>query len=1256
MPQKYVNVAAGLHTFKNELTSPDGAQVIANNVVIDRDNTIESRRGFNLYLPFGVLESRAKQLLQYKDRILAHYDDKLLFDTPNAGFDPFAGTYEETEAGLRIKGIEASGNFYFTTSDGIRKISARRGDQLSSQSGYITNAGAVRAINFTVDPDYSQNGFFQPNSHVAYRILWGYNDINENLILGYPSDAVVVNNVDLRESCVTRLKIYIPTEITTSSNSQNYFYQIYRSNQKTLDLGVDYEFKLVHEDFPTTGVGGELDLGYIDGFIELIPDDFRRGGVDLYTNQISGEGDGQANARPPLAKDICLFRDSVFFSNTKTSHFMNLSMISPDNFTPNQTKFYVASEDGVQTYTFRGVREESSVDFNLLADIDISTLDKKYFLLNAANNTRKYFVWFDNVGSNEVQKITFTPTPTDGNFSLNLFGTQTKDFDKNVTAAQIEEELNKIVDFVVVTGNSATGFYIEFNGELALQDVPLMSAISNLTDGTNSVTVTIVTDKVAQDETPANVEVVGRIPIRVDIKGTTTKVQLLTQINSVFLDIIDFEGTVVSNKFEIENTESGECDDISNSATSPLPGTVVIQKVVDGIGEDSPNYFLLSSDPSQGQRLEQTTRSMVRIINSNPNEFITAYYTSLENDIPGQLLFESKTPSDVPFYVAVNDDLGSSFNPSIPSVANFSATINTSEEELIITWTGHNLSVGSKVVLFNPQGATFVDEDINGVFEVIRVDGVNTIVVSFIPAAIDPNGTITAFKTTQVSNNEVKPNRIYFSKTGIPEAVPLLNFFDVGSKDSEIKRIVPLRDSLFVLKDEGIFRLSGSNAANFSVSLFDSSSPIIAADSVAVLNNQIYMLSTQGIVAVSDGGVDIISRNIEDLVITPTSNNYPDFSTQAFGIASESDRSYLIFLPTQIDDETATQAFRYNIFTKAWTRWTMAKTCGIVKKRDDKIYFGAADINYVEQERKNFLRSDFADRQYEKEILGVYNNNRIELSNVFDVSRFDAIYQEQFISIARFNRLLATLDSDTFLDSDYESTLLAEVGTDMATKLTQLIIKIEADDDSITRPPYTPYSGSNDITEIRDGFNTLVDELNVSDRVFLSSYVKYDTKVLYEGAINEVSVYTNSITLLTEIPFVAGNCIVFEFIDSFIEYSPEVLNDASLGKHFSECSLLFDQFNFTFGTMGFRTDVYAERIETLFVGEGSGDYGTQVYGEKIYGGLANDRPFRTYVPRNYQRCRYITLSFRHNLARESFKLIGYSVTYKGDTTQRFYKR
>ena len=196
--------AAGLFTQPNILNVPPGALTVASNVVIQRQNVIEPRRGFNLYgEPFGSATDRLKQLIYYKGRILRHFNSTLQYDTgtqDNAGievFNSFAGSYTEPQAGLRIKSVESNGNLYFTTNNGIQKISATAAGDFTTASGYITPAGGVQALDLQASIVQTQGetaGFLPNDSTVAYRVVWGIKDANQNLILGVPSQRAEVYN------------------------------------------------------------------------------------------------------------------------------------------------------------------------------------------------------------------------------------------------------------------------------------------------------------------------------------------------------------------------------------------------------------------------------------------------------------------------------------------------------------------------------------------------------------------------------------------------------------------------------------------------------------------------------------------------------------------------------------------------------------------------------------------------------------------------------------------------------------------------------------------------------------------------------------------------------------------------------------------------------------------------------------------------------------------------------------------------------
>ena len=305
--------------------------------------------------------------------------------------------------------------------------------------------------------------------------------------------------------------------------------------------------------------------------------------------------------------------------------------------------------------------------------------------------------------------------------------------------------------------------------------------------------------------------------------------------------------------------------------------------------------------------------------------------------------------------------------------------------------------------------------------------------------------TLPSSGTTIGSTNEISPNRVYYSKLQQPEAVPLVNYIDIGPRDREIKRIIALRDSLFVFKENGIYRISGESAP-FVVQEFDFSAQVLAPDSATVLNNQIYALSTQGVITVSDTGVSVISRPIENLILKIVRNEYA-YKTLSFGIGYETDRAYLLFLPTETTDIVATQCLRFNIFTNTWTRWDVSATCGIVNFADETLYIGAGDINYVEKERKTLSRLDQADRQYDLTVNanGVVGNT-VRVNSVSYVAINDVVVQEQYLTGSQFNRLLLKLDDDVGVtDNNYESTLAFQAGENIRSKLISLANKLDLD-------------------------------------------------------------------------------------------------------------------------------------------------------------------------------------------------------------------
>jgi hypothetical protein len=234
-------------------------------------------------------------------------------------------------------------------------------------------------------------------------------------------------------------------------------------------------------------------------------------------------------------------------------------------------------------------------------------------------------------------------------------------------------------------------------------------------------------------------------------------------------------------------------------------------------------------------------------------------------------------------------------------------------------------------------------------------------------------GSSTQTTTATTSSNTTQRNGLYYSKTNQPEAVPLLNYYLVGPANDDILRIAPLRDSLIIIKSGGVYRLTGETPSSFSIVPLDLTVFCKAVDSVAVLANQVFMLSNQGVVAISDTGVQAVSREIEPNLLPLLS--FSGINSYTYGCAYESERSYLLSVPSTSSDTAPNQTYVYNIFTRAWTRWSFGFTSAVVEPNGDKLYFTKSGYQGVYKERKDFSNDDYSDPEYSITISAISGSN-----------------------------------------------------------------------------------------------------------------------------------------------------------------------------------------------------------------------------------------------------------------------------------------
>lgn len=280
-----------------------------------------------------------------------------------------------------------------------------------------------------------------------------------------------------------------------------------------------------------------------------------------------------------------------------------------------------------------------------------------------------------------------------------------------------------------------------------------------------------------------------------------------------------------------------------------------------------------------------------------------------------------------------------------------------------------------------------------------------------------PVSPATSAKST--SSNQVQANYLFYSKNQQPEAVPLLNYLPVGASNSAILRVIALRDSAIIIKEEGVFRLTGETPQSFTIVPVDDTVFCLAADSVVKLANQVFMLSNQGVVSVSESGAQVVSREIEPN-LTPLLS-VADLADYTCGCAYESERSYFLSTITNNTETQANQTLVFNIFTRTWVRHTYAFNAAIVPKAADKMFFSKPEESSIYVERKSFTDSDFADPEFDIDLTAI-------AANIVDFTLSGSTPEVGWVISQGSTEI--PIQSLEFLSGGYRATLESDAPTD----------------------------------------------------------------------------------------------------------------------------------------------------------------------------------------------------------------------------------
>lgn len=1264
MSQQLTTRVKGLYTFPNPLSEvPDGALIVADNTVIDREGTIEPRRGFSFLA--GILgtdnENRAHQIFPYGGNVIAHYgipgsEDSLAFYAPEVDFFGVQTSSSKIITGL----ASVSGLFVGQYISGAVKQQVFVGDVLngsntlsnvtSNQGLYVGQdvGGFGIPAGTTITGISGSSSFTITISNNATGTLAGTIFTASNAsILGFPSNTVIsvvgTTTIEVSNNCTisSRQISFNPSDVDTTADSialTNHGltdgdgvqfsssgtlpaplttatpYYVVSSSGSAIKVSATSGGSVV--DLTTQGTGTHTltvrndiqAFGWIDySGTYTQPDSNTKirsveANSNVYFTTSSGMQKLDSISTTPVMSGAPKGLDVSAVLSTGASGFMQ---------TNTQVSYRVVwGYRDANANLILGVPSQRAV----VSNSGVTTKDVDLDITIPSEVTTTYFFQVYRSGfsansdtePNDEMALIYEANPTSGDItakSVSITDRTPESLRTGATLytspsqegiAQANEPPPFAKDVTLFKGST-------FYGNTRTKQSYTVSILSvsgqfNIkgnttnTGGDTPTTVRVLTSSVTGDittgsSTIANVSDVSNIAIGQGISGTgipadsivievvsSTSIKInnaataTTATLAISLDITGLlVGQIVSGTGIPANTTvtnvytpiSATGNTVNGSAvisnTSIAASSFKVGQPITGTGIPSNTVVLSITGVNELTLSKNATADGTAVALSFGNGFQmsngatatnAAVTLTLKNGTNGIQLDDTITIAGDTYTAKLVENIASK---QFKVFAQGSPAQNIGDTALSLVRVVNRTSTPTPTVYaYYQSGFSSLPGKI--LFQERTLGGAQfTLTASARGSAYSPNLPTSGTTTNNTSSNDTFANGLYFSKTQQPEAVPLLNIARIGTANAAILRVIPLRDSLFILKEDGIFRLTGESPSNFRIDLFDSTTKILAADSAVPLNNQIFMLSTQGVVSVSDTGVTVVSHQIEDKFLDLFEQSLEKAANLSFGISYETDRKYILFCIESSADEEPTQAFVWNTFTNTWTRWVLNKTCGIVHPSIDALYLGDAVSDQFNVERKDRRYTDYVDDSFDDIIIS-YSGKDLVLNSISDVEVGDVVWQ----TAGRFS-LITAVDTTT-------STVTVK--------------------DTLT-----------------------------------------------------------SWTL--------GNIAILKGIESIVEYTPQTAKNPGALKQFRETALLFQVPFFNSLELSFNTDLSANEESLTLTGQYGALWGLFPWGSVPWGGISKPLSIRTYVPQQKQRCSLLNVKMRHKEAYAFYRLNGISYIHNG---------
>lgn len=414
---------------------------------------------------------------------------------------------------------------------------------------------------------------------------------------------------------------------------------------------------------------------------------------------------------------------------------------------------------------------------------------------------------------------------------------------------------------------------------------------------------------------------------------------------------------------------------------SPSIGTLEIYRASttasdEGAGGPDDWIFFLDTTGTVSENLENTMRSLVRVINLRSNHWYAAY-ASGDTDPPGRIVIVERDLNAVEASAlrahlnprAWSPFLRADFEGDFTR-AGTTVTVDTTSfgaehhlevgDQIVVTVGSVNFPAGTKTVVTTPTSSTFTYTEAG--------------------PAVGVAVTL-AYRT---GTNEILLESVLLQNSWVYsagqqwEAFPPSSQVTLGGPTSTLYRFEQFGTVGLFFNNEALWRLTGKDPTEFDVRPFPGGGETVrlfAQNTVAKTPAGVFALAEEGALLATDVQFNPkVSEPIKPVIqkfVAGSDALKEATKTYAWAIGNEHEREYWLFLP----DETAstpgltTQAYIYSAKAAAnggtgWTRYTSGARTGVYSRADQRMYLAPNTSGPILRERRDNAPSDFRNPTY----------------------------------------------------------------------------------------------------------------------------------------------------------------------------------------------------------------------------------------------------------------------------------------------------